>query len=294
MYDFQPDVTLLSSKHCVIGEGPIWNEREQRLYFTNAMGHEICTLDLQTHQLTVRPVDPSVSAIAFDDRGSILVSRPDGVFRLIGEEWAPLYDPKKYPIQFANDMKVGPDGRLYVGTQSEKRRGISDRVDGRLYSIDAAGNVRILLEGLILSNGMDWSMDESRFYHTDSATRIIREYCFDKRTGDIEATGRSVHVPGVDGFAMDRNDKLHIACWGRSHIAVVDTHTMTIESYISLPAQKPASCAFAGHDMDVLVAVTASFHSDLQEDPHAGNTFAIRHPVGGRKPFLFKTNVTNG
>lgn len=290
MHKRDNSMEILCDKHCVIGEGPIQNPIDGALYFTNAGGNEICRWELDTGALSVEPVDPGVSAIAFDENGTMIVSRRDGVFRLKNGVAESLYDTDRHQILFANDMKVGPDGRIYVGTQSEKRKKISDRIDGKLYSIDCHGTVRQLLNGLLLSNGMDWSMDETRFYHTDSDTRIIREYLFDKQTGDIEATGRAVTVPGVDGFCMDRNDRLHVACWGQSHVAVVDTHTMQIKEYLPVPAKKPASCAFAGKDLRTLVVVTASLNSDLETDPCAGFAFAAEHPIGGRPPYLFPIN----
>ena len=36
----------ISKKRCIIGEGPIWNEKESCLYYTNGMGSEICKLDI--------------------------------------------------------------------------------------------------------------------------------------------------------------------------------------------------------------------------------------------------------
>lgn len=138
----------------------------------------------------------------------------------------PLYDPDQNQINYANDMKVGPDGRLYVGTQSTGWLGLSDRADGKLFSIDKNGIVRTLLENLILSNGMDWSMDETRFYHTDSDTHTIREYAFDKGTGTIHYTGRKVTVPCVDGFTIDRQNRILAAGWGQGCIHVIDTETM--------------------------------------------------------------------
>ncbi len=78
--------------------------------------------------------------------------RYDGVFYMSDDgSIEPLYDTEKFDIKYANDMKVGPDGRLYVGTMSGKRKGVSDELDGKLYSIDRDGNVKILLDGLILS-----------------------------------------------------------------------------------------------------------------------------------------------
>ena len=282
------NMEILSKKRCFIGEGPIWNARDGLLYFTNNHEKEICALDIYTRELKIIPTDVGVVAIAFDKDNRMIVSRKDdGIFYLDGSTAAPLYDTDKYNIVYANDMQAGPDGRIYVGTQSEKRVGISDNVDGKLYSIDKNGNVRTLLEGLLLSNGMDWSMDEKRFYHTDSDTRLIKEYSFDKESGDIEYTGRSVYVKGVDGFTIDENDLLYVACWGQGHIAVVDTRDMNIVEYIEVPARIPASCAFAGKDMNELVVVTADYKNASATDEYAGYTFKKEMSAHGRLPYLF-------
>lgn len=280
---------LISDKRCVIGESPIWNEEEQLLYFTNGMGNEICKLDIYTGKLFVRQLDIGVAAIAFDKENRLIVSRYDGVFILNDDDTIEkLYDKSNYNISYANDMKVGPDGRLYVGTQSGKRKGVSDEIDGKLYCIDKYGTVKILLDGLILSNGLEWSIDEKRFYHTDSDTNIIKEYDFDKTNGEISFTGREIRVPGVDGFTIDRSDNLYVACWGKGHIAVVDTKKMQIKDYINVPAKAPASCAFAGKNMDVLIVVTASYNANLTEDENAGYIFKEESQKYGRKPYLFE------
>lgn len=277
---------IISEKRCVIGEGPIWNEKEKRLYYTN--GSEICMLDIYTNKLQVRSLKVGVAALAFDKNNRLIVSRHDGVFILNDDDTTEeLYDTESHHILYANDMKVGPDGRIYVGTQSRKRKGVSDKNDGKLYSIDKDGNVRVLLDNLNLSNGLEWSVSEKRFYHTDSGTELIKEYDFDKISGEIFFTGRQVSVPGVDGFTIDQNDFLYAACWGCGHIAVIDTCDMQIKKYIKVPAKIPASCSFAGNNMEMLAVVTASFTVDFNEDKNAGFTFVKEMNVGGRKPYLF-------
>lgn len=279
---------LICKKRCIIGEGPIWNDTENLLYFTNGYGKEICTLDIYTGELKVRPVEDNVAAIAFDKENKLIVSKGDGVYYLKHDDTLEaLYDTEKYKINYANDMKVGPDGRIYVGTQSGRRYGTSDKVDGKLYSIDAFGNVRVLLDGLILSNGLEWSMDERWFYHTDSDTHVIKEYDFDKESGDIAFTGREIRVDGVDGFTMDREDHILAACWGKGHIAVINTETMEITGYIPMPAKIPASCGFAGKDLEYLAVVTASYNANLNNDPNAGFTYLYKNLIGGRKPYSF-------
>ncbi len=279
---------IISDKRCIIGEAPIWNEKESLLYFTNGMANEICKLNVYTGDLNVRSVDTNCAALAFDTDYRLIISRADGVFYLNDDNTVEaLYDTNLYSIKYGNDMKVGPDGAVYVGTQSSKRVGASSETDGKLYRIDKKGKVDILLDGLLLSNGLEWSMDEKRFYHTDSDTNIIKEYDFDKANGTICFTGRQVEVPGVDGFTADKNDNILAACWGRGHIAVIDTKLMEITGHISIPAKIPASCGFAGNDMEFLAVVTATYGVDFKSDANAGYTFLQSYAVGGRKPYLF-------
>ncbi len=119
----------------------------------------------------MRSLDIGCAAFCFDKNNKLIVSTDNGVFILNDDDTtSPIYDTDKYSLKYCNDMKTGPDGRIYMGTQSSKRKGVSDKIDGKLYSIDKYGNVHILLDNLILSNGLEWSMDEKRFYHTDSDT----------------------------------------------------------------------------------------------------------------------------
>ncbi len=272
-------MNLITSKRCIIGEGPIWNEKEQLLYFVNGFANEICILDIFTETLKVRK-NINAAAIAFDINNRMIISNKTGVYYLNEDNTQELI----YPLKFGNDMKVGPCGRIYVGTQSSKRLGLSEEIDGKLYSIDKNGKAMILLDGLKLSNGMDWSMDEKRFYHTDSDTNIIKEYDFDKQNGNMAYTGRWVRADGVDGFTIDQNDSIYAACWGQGHIAVVDTKKMRIADYIKTPTKTPASCCFCGKNMNTLTVVTSSYDC---EDENAGQTFAVKCSVGGRLPYLF-------
>lgn len=279
---------ILSRRRCVIGEGPIWNPFDKKLYYVNSFENEICVIDLESGNMTVRKLPYDVAAIGFTKEGGLIISCKEGAFYLNSDNTrTPLYDQAKYEILYGNDAKVGPDGRFYVGTQSSKRIGVGNEVDGKLYCIDKNGMVKVLLDGLLLSNGMDWSMDEKHFYHTDSDTQIIKEYDFDKQNGDIRFTGRQVKVPGVDGFTIDENDNLYVACWGREHIAVVNTSDMQIKKYIDVPAKIPASCGFAGKNMDQLAIVTATYGANIGQDSNAGFTFLCETETRGRKPYLF-------
>lgn len=279
---------LICKHRCIIGESPVWNEFEKRLYFTNGYGDELCILDVYTNELTVRKLTKGAAAYAFTKDNRLIVSRHDGVYILNSDDTEEnLYDTSKTNIVYGNDMKAGPDGRLYVGTLSGKKSGTSDKIDGKLYSIDKNGKVRVLLENIDVSNGLDWSIDEKYFYHTDSGTKIIKEYSFDKETGSIEFTGRQVKVDGVDGFTVDTDNNILAACWGYGHVAVVDTVSFEVKSFIDIPARIPASCGFVGNNMELLAVVTASYNADIEKDVNAGFTFIKDINRKGRKPYLF-------
>ncbi len=280
---------LVSSARCMTGEGPIWNPFEQKLYHVNALGkNEIHILDLEKDECQIRRLPFGVAAIGFSKDSRMLISCEDGAFYLNPDNTREaLYDVSKYGILYGNDAKVGPDGRLYIGTISKKRKRVGSEIDGKLYSIDKNGKVKVLLDELLLSNGLEWSMDEKRFYHTDSDTQIIKEYAFDKENGTIDFTGRFIEIPGVDGFTIGQNDMLYVACWGHSHIAVVDTADFTVKDYIAVPTKNPASCGFAGRDLEQLIVTTSMLGVDLKEDCNAGLTYRCKLKTKGRAPFLF-------
>ena len=286
-------MNILSVKRCIIGESPVWNEKENRLYFTNGYGgNEICAYDFLSKKTIVRKLFFSVAAIAFDNNNRIIVSHKNGVHYLNDDNsLSPLYDEETYQIKYANDMKVGPDGAIYVGTQSEKRKGVSNLINGKLFRISTKGKVDVILDNLLISNGMDWSIDESKFYHTDSDTHFVKEYTFNKSTGEITYTGRQVFVRGVDGFTIGYDNNLYVACWGQGHIAVVDTTKMQISKLISLPYNSPTSCGFVGAKMDTLAITSASLNADLSLEKNAGFTILLKTGSFGRKPYLYKNNV---
>ena len=281
---------ILKEKRCIIGEGPIWNERDQKLYFTNGFGNEICIYDFDTERLETRSVKEGCAAFCFDTDNNLIVSRNDGVFILNDDNTVtPIYDTQKYNLKNCNDMKVGPDGAIYVGTLSSKTLETGNESDGKLYRIDKSGDVRIILDELVTPNGMDWSIDESKFYYVGDQDNYLKEYDFDKKTGNVSYTGRFIKLPGVDGITIDNNNNILAACWGGPYIARINTIDMTVKDTITPPLCHPASCSFAGKDMDMLVVTTSSYMVNLRKSENSGFTFILEGIGEGRKPYLFKS-----
>lgn len=274
-------------KRCLIGESPVWNEEENALYFTNGLENEIVKYDFESGSLSVIKTEFPCAALLFDKNNNMIVSGDKGVFLKNKDGFKLIYDGEKHEILHANDMKAGPDGRIYVGTQSEKRLGISDKIDGKLFCVDCDGKVTKLLDNLLLSNGMDWSSDGKYFYHTDSDTHLLKEYDFDIENGEIHYTGRCCKVDGIDGFSMDKKGFIYAACWGMGHVSVVDSEKMKTVKIIKVPCSAPASCSFAGKGLNKLAITTASFSCDIGKDKFAGYTFLAEINAEGRAPYKF-------
>ncbi len=279
---------VIYKKRCVIGESPVWNDFENLLYFLDTTLKEIYKIDLSARSVQLRRVKVGCNALCFDSENRIIVSREDGVYILNDDDSVtPIYDTEKYKITHANDMKIGPDGNIYVGTISELKKGISNKVDGKLYCIDKTGKVTVLLENLTVSNGMAWSKDGSKFYHTDSITGYIKEYDFNADGKNITYTGRCAFLPGVDGFTIDSKDNLIVPRWDDRKISVVNTLDMQVVEEIEVPFANPVSCCFGGIDLKTLIIVTANFDTDLSVNKNAGFAFTLEREVGGLSPFRF-------
>ena len=127
----------------------------------------------------------------------------------------------------------------------------------------------------------------------DCLTYIIKEYDFDKLNGEITFTGRQIEIMGVDGFTVDNQNRLLVACWGQEHIAIVNTETFKVTEYIQTPCEIPTSCSFCGENMDILAITTASYGTDIKDDENAGFTLLNKMNARGRKPYIYGKKYGN-
>ena len=127
---------------------------------------------------------------------------------VVGEKEFPISDEG---VRF-NDGKCSPEGELWVGTMDLDER----EPKGRLYAFNGKG-FRRLVEGLIISNGLDWLDDE--FYLVDSPRRAVFVYSYPSLTlkGKIDTSS----LPGVpDGLTVDSEGRIWVAHYGGGMVSV--------------------------------------------------------------------------
>src|ERR687889_656408 len=96
----------------------------------------------------------------------------DGTLTHLGELWTD--DSVRM-----NEGGCDPDGRFYCGSMAYDQRPGA----GALYRLDPDGSVRVVLEGVTISNGLEWSPDGSLAYYNDTATHRIDVFDYDSSSG---------------------------------------------------------------------------------------------------------------
>ena len=271
------------TKRALLGEGPLWDWRENKLYFVDIEGQSIRRYDPETGEEQVIPTPQMVGTLGLCKDGRLLAALEDGIY--FYSDGAFTLAHKKCDIEGFrfNDGKVGPDGRFYVGTMSREGK-------GAFYRLDIDGTLTKLFGGVYTSNGLAWSSDTKTFYYIDTRLRRIDAFDFDARSGSISG-GTAVYDFGdehPDGMSIDENGNLHAAVWGSNKVMTVNPKTGELLGTIKTPAAQTSCTAFGGKDMDTMFITTAC--TGRLDDPKellAGMLFSVKMPYKGVRANLF-------
>jgi D-xylono/L-arabinono-1,4-lactonase len=281
---------LIADYECVTGEGPIWHEAEQRLYWSDIPTGRLFRYDPATNyheQVYDGPVvggftiQADGSLLLFGERGSVTIWR-EGDLTTVIDEIAEERDTR------FNDVIADPEGRVYCGTMPTENR------PGRLFRLDTDGSLTTVVEGLGVSNGLGFTPDLSMMYHTDTTKREINVYYYDRVSGEIGGERLFVRVPdgegGPDGMTVDTEGYVWSARWDGSALFRYAPDG-TLERSFDFPAKKVSSVTFAGPDYRDVYVTTAGGQNKPDEGEGAGGLFRIRPGFQGRPEFLSRIGL---
>lgn len=287
------DAECVLDARAELGEGPVWDHREQALWWVDIDGHAIHRFDPATGEDTVNPVGEQVGACVPRIRGGLVMATASGFY---------FFDPKTGEKDFLghpevhlhnnrfNDGKCDPAGRFWAGTLA------MDGVVGgaALYCLGVDGGISQHLPNVTVSNGMAWSSDRKTMYYIDTMAQCVFALDYDLDSGELDnqrpviTVDRSQGFP--DGMAIDAEDKLWVAHWGGSQVVRYDPDTAEALARIALPVTQPTSCAFGGADFRDLyiTSARASLRGPaLEAQPHAGSVFRVRVETPGLPADLY-------
>jgi sugar lactone lactonase YvrE len=276
-----------------LGEGPVWDPDAGCLYFVDIERGAVHRYDPATATSRSFQIGTMVGAAALTAARDLVLAVRDGFARLdldSGQVRAIAAVEADLPDQRMNDGKCDPAGRFWAGTMAlDKRRGA-----GALYRLDPDGRVTRMLDGVSISNGLDWSADGRLMYYVDTPTRSIDVFDFDVATGTIanrRSLARVEHGEGwPDGLTLDADGFIWVALWAGAAVRRYAPDG-TLDRLVSIPTTYPTSCAFGGpdfRDLYVTTAATALTPEERLREPLAGGLFRCRPGVPGRPPHRFK------
>ncbi|WP_337270948.1 SMP-30/gluconolactonase/LRE family protein [Oryzifoliimicrobium ureilyticus] len=278
---YTPTVKRLIDVPLAIGESPVWDDRTGDLWFVDISAPTIFCL---TPAGSLRKFDmpAAVGCLGLCENGKLLAGLQTGVH---------IFDPTTGALDLLcdpdggradsrlNDGKVGPDGHFWVGTRDEA---VPQTGNGFLYRVAPDGSFKTILSGLLTSNGLAWSPDDKRMYHSDSSGLYLQAFDFDKFTGEIGPAQR-LHDFGPeegrpDGAAVDA-EGFYWSCGVRSgRLNRMSPDGEIVEVYM-MPVRGNSMPCFGGPDLKTLYVTSLAL--DRHDGPEPGTLMAFDAPVAG-------------
>ncbi len=259
------------------GEGPVWSERWGGLRWVDMLAGDVLSLAADG-AIGRRHVGSIAAALRPRQRGGAVIGVERGFALEDADGTITQHDELWTDTQMRmNEGGCDPDGRFYCGSMVYDQRPGA----GALYRLDPDGSVRVVLENVTVSNGLEWSPDGSRAYYNDTPTYRTDVFDYDADSG---LTRRRPFAEIPDGFP----DGLTIDEEGGVWVALYDGGAVrryapdgVLDEVVQVPARKVTACTFGGPDLDELFITTSREGLETGDDPLAGSLFRAAVGVAG-------------
>lgn len=286
------EAKLVLNTNALLGEGPIWNHKTQQLYWVDIEKRQLHLYTPETNESTFFDAGERIGTVVPIDNGGALVALQNGIHSmdLVDGSLTLIHNPLEEGIRF-NDGKCDPVGRFWVGSMHME----SEKNAASLYMMDNDQRVVEKLDGVTVSNGIIWSLDNETMYYIDTPTRQVQAFDYDVSTGEISSPRVVITVPkengSPDGMTIDEEGMLWIGHWGGSMVGRYDPESGEMIQKVDVPALNVTACAFGGENLDQLYITTASIgmnEDQLKQFPQAGGLFVVEPGVRGVQAAFYR------
>jgi sugar lactone lactonase YvrE len=281
---------LIFDARNAVGESPVWRPHEQALYWVDIPNRAIWrweSLNGRVHQWRTLEMP---GCIAPRQQGGWLCAMESGVFRIEPDEHdrptgslVAGVDHSRPGMRF-NDGRCDRQGRFRAGTMVMDMA--AGHASGVVYGLDN-NELRELVHGLIVPNGMAFSPDGRTMYLSDSHPKVQQVWAYDYDIDEGTPLKRRPFIdmrelPGrPDGAAVDA-DGCYWTCGNDAGLVHRVTPQGKLDRSLEVPVKKPAMCAFGGANLDTLFVTSIRPEGvDLADQPLAGGLFALQPGVRG-------------
>ena len=264
-----------------LAEGPRWDGAARRLLWVDIEGCELHVLEAGADR-AIR-LDAMVGVAAPTTGAAVLVALADRLALVdLGDAAATTLVPLPHgPGLRSNDGACDSAGRFWIGTMAlDLTRGA-----GALYCYD--GELRRVLDGVTLSNGLGWTRDDRGMYFIDSTEYRVDRFEFDVASGKLDDRRPFVVIEqgdGIpDGLAVDDEGGIWVALYGGGCLRRYDEGGR-LDAVVEVPGRNVTSCCFGGDDGRSLFITTAA---------PDGNVYVTEPGVSGPPAHVFHLGGTS-
>ena len=279
---------ILDAK-ATLGESPVWNQEEQKLYWVDIEKHKIHRTDPSTGKDRAKECLEQVGSIGFCESGGLIAAMRSGFYRINFTKGIRtlIVDPEAdKPGNRMNDGRCDPTGAFWAGSMMDP----SDRKTrtGTIWRLGPDRTASAKVTDLGISNGIAFDAARRRFYCADtySDVQTIWRFDWEPETGAISnrrVFATTHDLPGrPDGAALDAEGCYWSALANGWSIARF-TPDGKLDRLIKMPVEKPTMCAFGGRQYDTLfiTSIGPGYLPLAEGQPQAGGVFACRPGAQG-------------
>ncbi len=241
-------------------EGPVWDTARQCLYYSDVLNGGVFRLDAEGNVSVQFPHRRGIGGMALHEADGLVVGGRNLAFKpLAGGPSRVLLDNDvtEKAVGF-NDFTTDSQGRLWVGSLAFRVFSGEEPQTGHLHRVDLDGSAHTLSDGVMLTNGMGFSPDGTRLYHSDARSQLIRVYVVDE-AGGVSPWRVFARLPedAPDGLAVAVDGTVWVALAHGGRVAVFSPEGREVHS-IPVPLPMVTSLCFGGRDLRDLYIVTGS------------------------------------
>jgi gluconolactonase len=239
-------------------EGPVWDP-EHGLYWSDVQHGGVHRLARSGAVTTVLPHRRGIGGIARHADGGLVVGGRNIAWKSLTDDRGAVLleaDAIAGAIGF-NDLTTDAAGRIYVGSLAYRVFSGDAPRPGHLHVIDLDGRARTIADGVLLTNGLGFSPDGRRLYHSDSRAGLVRVYdvADDGSVGPWRALAQVTGVP--DGLAVASDGSVWVALADGSAVLALEPDGRE-RGRLPVPLPMVTSVCFGGDDLRDLYVVTGS------------------------------------
>jgi xylono-1,5-lactonase len=259
-------------------EAPLWRPGDG-LYWSDVLNGGVHRRSPSGEVTTVLPHRRGVGGLAWHAAGGLVVGGRNIAFKTLeGSGSAVLLDERTAAgaVGF-NDLTTDSAGRIYVGSLAFRVFDGEPARPGHLHVIDLDGSARVVADGVLLTNGLGFSPDGGRLYHSDARAHLVRVYHV-AGDGSLSAWRAFAHLPGTpDGLAVALDGSVWVALAEGGCVAVLEPDGRE-RRRVPVPLPMVTSVCFGGDDLRDLYVVTGSRGGPRE---NCGTVFRSRVEVPG-------------